>query len=197
MTTPRQLEANQKNALKSTGPKTPAGKAKVARNAVTHGLTAATLAVLPDEDGQAYEAFCAHIHGELNPVGELETSLTATIAGCLWRLARAAGILSWAYYARLLQQARQKVAQHKDALPDSLTTISDTEAHQAAVQEVVKLESTQQEQVPLCGQAFVHDSVGADGMRKLAWYETRLFNNLQKALRLLNERQANRVDPSG
>ncbi|MGJ8585991.1 MAG: hypothetical protein ACSHXD_18020 [Marinosulfonomonas sp.] len=39
MSTARQIEANQKNAAKSTGPKTGRGKAKSAGNARAHGLT--------------------------------------------------------------------------------------------------------------------------------------------------------------
>ena len=40
MATPAQIEANRRNARKSTGPKTAVGKAASSRNAVTHGLTA-------------------------------------------------------------------------------------------------------------------------------------------------------------
>src|SRR5271168_4796641 len=36
----RKAEANRQNALKSTGPRTPRGKAYSRRNALTHGLTA-------------------------------------------------------------------------------------------------------------------------------------------------------------
>ena len=38
MTSERQAEANRQNAQKSTGPRTPAGKAVVALNGAKHGL---------------------------------------------------------------------------------------------------------------------------------------------------------------
>ena len=40
MSTEKQIEANRANAEHSTGPKTPAGKAKSRKNAWKHGLTA-------------------------------------------------------------------------------------------------------------------------------------------------------------
>jgi len=40
MTSQKQIEANRRNALKSTGPKTLDGKAIVSQNATTHGLRA-------------------------------------------------------------------------------------------------------------------------------------------------------------
>jgi hypothetical protein len=45
MATPAQIEANRRNARKSTGPKTATGKAASSRNAVTHGLTASIASV--------------------------------------------------------------------------------------------------------------------------------------------------------
>ena len=47
--------ANVRNAQKSTGPRTEAGKQRSSMNALTHGLTAAE-AVLPHEDPDAYQA---------------------------------------------------------------------------------------------------------------------------------------------
>lgn len=42
MTSARQREANRRNAQKSTGPRSPAGRARASRNALRHGLAAAS-----------------------------------------------------------------------------------------------------------------------------------------------------------
>ena len=55
MTTFRQIEANRRNALKSTGPKTEAGKQQSHRNAVRHGLMAETVVDVL-EDSEDYKA---------------------------------------------------------------------------------------------------------------------------------------------
>jgi len=52
MTSAKKAEANRQNALKSTGPKTPAGKAAVRLNALRHGLLSEEI-LLPGEDEEA------------------------------------------------------------------------------------------------------------------------------------------------
>jgi hypothetical protein len=47
MASDRQTAANRENARRSTGPRTPLGKARASLNAVRHGLSARN-AVLPD-----------------------------------------------------------------------------------------------------------------------------------------------------
>jgi hypothetical protein len=49
MTTSKQIEANRRNALRSTGPRSQQGKARVAKNALRHGLSV-PLAAFPEPD---------------------------------------------------------------------------------------------------------------------------------------------------
>jgi hypothetical protein len=52
MTSDKKAEANRRNALKSTGPKTPGGKAAVRLNALKHGLLSQDI-LLPGEGEEA------------------------------------------------------------------------------------------------------------------------------------------------
>ena len=79
MSTEAIAERNRQNAQKSTGPKTTEGKAAVKLNAFRHELTGQTI-VLHANDVEAYDTFCAGIHANLAPEGELELSLVPTIA---------------------------------------------------------------------------------------------------------------------
>ena len=87
MTSDKQAEANRRNALKSTGPKTPEGKDAVRLNAVKHGLLAQDI-LLPGEDEAALKALGERMRTELQPVGELESLLVERIIAAQWRLRR-------------------------------------------------------------------------------------------------------------
>src|SRR5690348_2250772 len=56
MTSLKQFEANRRNSLKSTGPKTEAGKQASRCNAIRHGLMAETV-IGALEDAEDYKAF--------------------------------------------------------------------------------------------------------------------------------------------
>src|SRR5262245_41405956 len=87
MTTALQAAANARNAAKSSGPRTPTGKARSAKNAVRHGLRS-ELPVLPGEKARDWEAHRAGILQSLAPVGALEEALAERVCLCLWRQRR-------------------------------------------------------------------------------------------------------------
>ncbi len=89
MASPAQIAANRRNAAKSTGPKTAAGKAVVSRNALRHGLTAEQV-VLFDERADSFAAFHAELRAAYEPADAVEEELVERIVICAWRLRRAA-----------------------------------------------------------------------------------------------------------
>jgi hypothetical protein len=86
-----QIEANRRNALKSTGPRTQNGKMNSRQNAVRHGLTAETV-VLPIEDAEDYNSFEAAIVLDYDAQSAVERELVLRLASLLWRLRRATAI---------------------------------------------------------------------------------------------------------
>ena len=91
MTSLRQIEANRRNAIKSTGPTTPEGKERSSCNAVRHGLTAETvIAMLECSDD--YEAFEAAVISDYNAETAVERQLVLRLASVFWRLRRATSI---------------------------------------------------------------------------------------------------------
>ena len=78
MTSLAQTKANQKNARKSTGPKTPAGKARVSQNALTHGIYAA-IPLLPGEDQEKLSQLADDINAALKPTDAMEVSIVERI----------------------------------------------------------------------------------------------------------------------
>ena len=91
MTSLKQIEANRRNAFKSTGPRTEGGKQKSSLNALRHGLTAETV-VTALENATDYQAFEMSIVADYQPKSATEHELVARLASLLWRLRRSTKI---------------------------------------------------------------------------------------------------------
>jgi hypothetical protein len=91
MTSFRQIEANRRNAGKSTGPKTEQGKERSRCNAVRHGLTAETV-IGALEHAEDYRAFEGAIIADYDAQSAVERELVLRLASLLWRLRRATTI---------------------------------------------------------------------------------------------------------
>ena len=89
---PAQIEANRRNARKSTGPKTPAGKAVAKLNALKHGILSREVVVQGwkiRESPSEFDLLRQQFLGQYAPVGPVEEMLVDRIVSTCWRLRRA------------------------------------------------------------------------------------------------------------
>jgi hypothetical protein len=164
MASQKQIDANRANAQRSTGPKTPEGKAASSLNALKHGLTA-ELAVIPGEDPDAFDESARSFFDHLQPVGPLETQLVEQIVTASWRLARLRGFETGLFTLRLIDEEKW-IDEHYTGL-----TTQDRLAH-----------------------VFQDDCGRRDAFTTLARYETRVERAFYRALHELQRLQAARAD---
>jgi hypothetical protein len=100
MATQEQIDANRRNAQKSTGPRTPEGKARSRRNGLQHGLTAKTC-MLAGEDPEDLLDLLAEIREKLDPQDTDEDFLTERMAKARFRYNRIMPIEAAIYNLRL------------------------------------------------------------------------------------------------
>ncbi len=84
----RKLQANRRNAKKSTGPRTPRGKKRVSQNGLTHGLTSYRCPILPCENECEYRILADAVARDLQPTGILQREIVDHITQLLWKLRR-------------------------------------------------------------------------------------------------------------
>ena len=201
MASRKQIEANRRNARKSTGPKSLAGKTRAARNALKHGLRAKHILV-PGEDAKAFDDLRVLLDREFQPSGPVEHQLVERMAACAWRLRR-----TYRIEAEILefQKARRRLDVVQDAARASENKhhrmpISFTEADSEELEE--RLDEVREAEIEAgflgvsLGGAFVRDSVYGAALSKLSRYETTLERALYRALHELQRLQAIRSDRS-
>ena len=87
VTSVRKILANQLNALKSTGPKTPEGKKRSRRNALKYGLLAREIGFASSEERASdteYVKMSAALRKHFEPANIMEDLLVQKIGTCLW-----------------------------------------------------------------------------------------------------------------
>jgi hypothetical protein len=200
MTSDKQSEANRRNALKSTGPRTPEGKDAVRLNALKHGLLSQEL-LLPGEDPATLKELSERLVAELRPEGELEILLVEEIIAAYWRLRRLrkveASIFARQLYEELLERAQTEAQSYErntleDMVENQYTTITDEQKHQEALSKAQELQAEQYEETPTLGLAFIRDANEANAFSKLSRYEAAIGRSLYRALHELQRLQAAR-----
>lgn len=91
MTTTKQVAANRKNALQSTGPRTIKGKIQASQNALKHGLLSQNLIVRAETRAEL-ETFSQRLYTTLCPQGMMEELLVEKIVNAAWRLRRVTAV---------------------------------------------------------------------------------------------------------
>ena len=116
MTTPAQIEANRQNAQKSTGPKTPEGKAVASQNSTTHGLRSNRV-LITSENSAEYNAHQNALLEDLAPVGAMETILADRIIKLTWQLNRSTRFQTCTFNTLIKNKAHQKLGKKVELKP--------------------------------------------------------------------------------
>jgi hypothetical protein len=199
----RRIAANQQNARRSTGPKTPEGKRAVRFNGLQHGLLSRE-AVLPGEDEDAFEKFKTSIHAALAPVGPIETFLADRVVNGAWRLQRLTrletSLFHWRICCLKAEILTSEVERHQrttftfdlPSLDMPTTEIINEASHERATKELQHCEEEQDRDEVLLGRAMDDDAGKSDAFGKLARYETTLERSFYRSLHELQRIQAGR-----
>ena len=109
----KQFEANRQNAQKSTGPKTPEGRAAVRLNGVKHGLTAETI-VLKGESEADFTNLLNSLEAEHAPATPTEEALVVQLAMATWRLRRLYHAEAGFYTFKMKHSINHKESRYQD-----------------------------------------------------------------------------------
>ncbi len=117
MATQSQIDANRRNAQKSTGP-TPEGRDAVRHNTLKHGLTAQLL--LPSKEEQIeLDRLCDAFETEFQPVGPTEESLLENLVAAKWRLGFARKAETGFFMKRAFELINDESSDCRDLLTNS------------------------------------------------------------------------------
>ncbi len=197
MTSEKKAEANRRNASKSTGPRTPEGKAAVRLNALRHGLRAEEI-LLPGEDEEALRELGERLRAELQPVGELEHLLVERIFAAYWRLRRVGrvetGIFAWERSKERAERAEREAKEYEAGdtewmIEALITTVTDEKKHEEALSRARRIRSEQEDETVTLGRTFARDADRANAFSKLSRYETSIERQIYRALHELERRQ--------
>lgn len=171
MVTQKQIQANQQNAQKSTGPKSDAGKAVAKMNAITHGLTAEAV-VIKDEDPAVFAQLRDDLICEFAPKSTTEFQLVERAAGLLWRLRRVPQI-----EASLMELNRME------------TEFTDIDSRYDFTSWALRDRDNDERSRVALGRAFTRGAESQDIISKLTRYEKSLVGMLNDTLKQFDQQK--------
>jgi hypothetical protein len=199
MSSLKQIEANRRNALKSTGPTTLQGKQRSRCNAVRHGLTAETV-IAALEDAQDYQAFEAAVIADYEAETAVERELVLRLASVLWRLRRATGIET-ALFDSVTEESRKH---ERKSLLDTFVGASDLSEHNRFfLKAAPQLDSPARKEKEMCSDSkndiadgFLHlTALPTYALDRLSRYEHLLWRQARQIVFTLESLRRRRRQP--
>jgi hypothetical protein len=166
MVTKAQIIANRSNAQKSTGPRSPEGKAIASKNALKHGLSAAR-DIISSESQADFDLYRDRFLTELAPNSPMEYMLAERIVNLSWRLKRLYSIQNQTIDALITPDT-----------PGPLTKL--TQSMLNRYREQFQPDPSESETDLTLGRLAVKDFSNNRVLEKLLMYERRLENSLYK-----------------
>jgi hypothetical protein len=155
MSTPKQIEANRRNAQKSTGPRTPEGKAASKMNALKSGIDAQALFIRFEKPADL-EALVADYYQRFQPATPEERCFVDILIRDEWQLRRLSAIEAelWEHQLTLLRDDEPYPRGHAFQLTDATFArlqrrIDQTErSYKIALHELERLQLSRETQAP-------------------------------------------------
>ena len=198
----RKVRANRKNAGRSTGPRTPNGRARASLNSLRHGILSER-ALLPGEDADALIELKTRLHAEFAPQGVMEEFLVHRLESSIWRIRRVrraeAEMFSWHRNCSVENNAQEEIRSLDGSRRPLLSAlggekaVSDSRVHREASRREEEARTVRLSGEYAIGMAFIREASGDNAFLKLARYETALERSLYRALLELQRLQAVRA----
>jgi hypothetical protein len=195
------IEANRQNALKSTGPRTPAGRARSALNHASHWLCSKSILV-PGEDLDELHHLQEELADRLEPVGVVELLLADRIVSAVWRLRRAcraeAELIGLGIQEGIAAQAQERLTQVAIETQRKVAAVFAKflpEDDQRSLEDVRREEASASETLSVLSngisQSFRIEERG-NALERVGHYERLIESQLYRALHELERLQAKR-----
>ena len=181
MASQAQINANRKNALKSTGPKTAEGKEVSSQNAFKHGLFVKK-AVVRDENQGEYDLHYEAMMAEWNPVGPMEKVVAERLINLTWRLERAQRMQNQAMDYLSMGELEGYRANRFDELYRN--------SHGIAPDEDLGVPRDHM----ILGRLSVRDFINYRSLDRMLLYERRIESSMYRAMKELQKLQQRRMD---
>jgi hypothetical protein len=176
MTSQNRIDANRRNALRSTGPRSTSGKFRSRYNALWHGAFAADL-LLPGEDPRAFASLRRKLRNFYRPANEEEELIVNRILLCAWRLQRLAATES-----RILLAEARSVARDSQFIRSTIATVlqgDDCGSDDSGSRDPIAV-------------AWIRDANSGNTLAKLSRQQHALERSLYRSIDQLERRRARR-----